>query len=322
MIPDVTFDPPSAPFRPLRLRFSLLALFIFITLICLLLAWWVQPNRVVATALFRVSSDAPTLLGGESARPDQQNFEILKKTQLALLKSHVVLNSAVRKPGIASLSIFAGEGDPVDWLQENIIVEFPQDAEILSISIRGVSENATDLTRIVDAVAKAYIDEVIYKDRAMKLSQRDLLARSLENLNKEISDKWEVYLDIARESGRGDGDSGDSFGALLMKRLDRVESELMRLEDEQLRLESGGEPENSEFYEKRIAQLRERQAELEQTITKRGEKSVELTTRKDELDRLLRVADEMASRLEKLEIESQAPLRIEQVQQAVVSQTD
>ena len=47
-------DEAAAPRPKYRLRFSLLALFVFITLVCLALAWLVQPNRVVATALFEV----------------------------------------------------------------------------------------------------------------------------------------------------------------------------------------------------------------------------------------------------------------------------
>lgn len=49
--------PPSARRLrgALRVRYSLLTLFVLTTLACHALAWWVQPRRVVATALFEVA---------------------------------------------------------------------------------------------------------------------------------------------------------------------------------------------------------------------------------------------------------------------------
>ena len=97
--------------------------------------------------------------------------------------------------------MLAGKADPVEWLQDNLAVDFPQNGEILSISLTG-DELPEDLVRLVDSVSKAYKDEVINELRQRRLANRDLLARNLENLNKEIKRKLEEYLDIARETGK------------------------------------------------------------------------------------------------------------------------
>ena len=183
----------------------------------------------------------------------------MKKTQLAMIKSYFVLNAAVRKPGIASLPILQGQADATDWLERHLEVRYPEDAEILEISLRGPEAYATDLVRIVDAVANAYSDEVLFKERSRTLSSRDIFARSLESLNKKIADKSEVYLDIAKES---DAPDEASDAALRQKAL---------------------------------------QAEL---------------------DQLQRVADEMAAKLLRMEIEANAPQRIELIQKAVASPDD
>jgi hypothetical protein len=319
MLPDATFEPAPPRQRKLRLRFSLLALLIFVTLICFGLAWLVQPTLVEATALFHVDRVKPTLLGDETRQSrDEQNFEIVKKTQIALLKSYFVLNAALRSPGVSGMPILRSQMDPVEWLQEHLEVEFPENAEILAIRLRGPEAQAQDLAQIVDAVAKAYRDEVIYAGKQRRLASRDLLARSLESLNKEIARKFEQYLDIAREADRLEGGSGKVLQELDIKRLDRVETEIMRLENEQFQAETKGGSENAEPIAKRIEQLRERQAELEQKITSRAERSVELTTRQRELDQLQRIADEMSIKLEKMDIEANAPERIRQIQPAVV----
>src|SRR5215208_5998013 len=121
-------DISDVPPRRFRLHFSLLFLLLVVTGICVLLGWYVQPERATATALFEVSSSPALRLTGDSSRPlDVNAFELLKKTQLAKLKGNYVLTSAVRRPGVANLSIFGGKPDVVDWLSENLQVSFPQD---------------------------------------------------------------------------------------------------------------------------------------------------------------------------------------------------
>ncbi|MEX2310383.1 MAG: hypothetical protein WD738_22640 [Pirellulales bacterium] len=319
MIPDATFE-PAPPQPKLRLRFSLLALLIFVTLVCLGLAWLVQPELVVATALFQVDTAAPTLLGDAALQPyDEQDYWNLQRTQIELLKSYFVMNAALRQPGIASLPYFAGRGDPVAWLQDRLEVEFPQNSEILVIRLRGPDAQANDLVQIVDAVAKAYRDEVIYEEKQRRLASRDLFARSLENLKKQTDRNYREYLDIAREAGRAESGSGQVLQEIDMKRLDRVETELLRLENEQLQAEAISDSKKVEAITQRIEQLRERQAELERKLTARAEKSVELTVRERELDQLQRIADEMSIKLEKTDIEANAPERIRQIQPAVIS---
>lgn len=177
--------------------------------------WYLFPESSSATALFQVSNEQDSLLGNQMPQT-QASFDILKKTQLALLKSNYVLKAALRPAGIASLSALAGETDPEEWLQDNLIVDFPQNGEILSITLSG-DELSTDLVLLVDAVAKAYQEEVLEKERQRRLNNRDLLARSYENLNADTKHKMEEFLDIAKESGLSDGSTRDAETELLMR---------------------------------------------------------------------------------------------------------
>ena len=95
---------------------------------------------------------------------ETQVFQILQKTQLALLKSYFVMSEAVRDPKMADLPAIAGEEDPVQWLTDQISVQFPQESEVLQISMSG-DENPEDLRTIVDAVASAYENRVVFAER-------------------------------------------------------------------------------------------------------------------------------------------------------------
>jgi hypothetical protein len=308
--------------RRFRIRFSLLALLLFVTLVCIFLAWLMQPNRVVATAIFHVSREQPTLLGDQSPQDTDTEFEITKKSQIAAIQSHFVLQAALRKPGISTLAILASREDPTAWLADNLTTEFPEEGEYLSISLEGVEEHSADLQQIVDAVAKAYSDEVLFKEKQRRLMGRDVLSSILNKLHSKIQAKWEVYAEIARESDIPQEDEAPISTQIILKQIERIESELMRLEGEQLRLQVSGETENSKFYEQRIAELKKRNEKLMKTLRNRIVGSPTLSMRKREIDGLEKIADEISTKLERLEIEANASSRIEQVQQAVVSPAD
>jgi hypothetical protein len=171
---------------------------------------------------------------------------------------------------------------------------------------------------MVDAVAKAYNDEVVNGRRQRRYASRDLLARNLEKMNAEIKRKLEDYLDIGRELGSAESGSGRMLLELDLKRLDRVEDELARLENEAFS-SSDGDAAKSKAREQRMNQLRERQAELEKKITSRAERSSGLELRQRRLEQLQRIASEMSDKLQQLDIEASSPDRIRQVQAAVPS---
>ncbi len=214
--------------------------------------------------------------------------------------------------------MFAGVSDPVNWLQEHLDVSFPQDGEILAITLHGSKEQASDLTQVVDAVAAAYKKEVLGNEKSRQLTIKDMLERSLQNLQAEIRRKYEDYIDIAKGMGRPEANGVDIVEQIAMKRLDRVDDELASLEREQLKLDSDNNSKDAKFVKQRIEQLQKRQFELEKDVVRHAEKSVELITRKNELEQLQNVANEVSMRLEKLDIDAEAPSQIRQVQAAVI----
>lgn len=282
------------------------------------LGWTLRPERVSATALFEVSRSAPNLVGTSNDRASDLNeYDIIKKTQLALLKSNFVLTSAIRDPKIGGLSLLHSQSDPVEWLQNSLTVDFPENGEILSISLSGAQGQENELVQIVDAVAKAYQEEVIEKQRAARLSSRDLLARNLDKLNVDIKRKLDEFLDIARESGRPEAGSGQVLQQLSANRLDRVEAEILRLESA-LAINSKEDSPERKAIDERITRLREQQTELAKELTHRVARSTDLEVRQRELEQLQQIAGDMSVKLQSMDIESSLPNRIVQVQPAVI----
>jgi hypothetical protein len=89
-------------------------------------------------------------------RPNDYGFsENEKQTQIAIVKSQLVLNKALNS---VPKSFVASQSDPIGWLQKNMVVEFAS-PEILRIGLRGDDPDA--LVVLVDAIRDAYVSEIL-----------------------------------------------------------------------------------------------------------------------------------------------------------------
>lgn len=193
--------------------------------------WVYFPESSSAEALFQVYSQRPTLVFKDAMPNESKDFSILQRTQVALIKSYFVLQAAVRDPGIASMSILAdtGTSDPVLWLAGELDVGFLQGSEILRISLSSDAPPA-EISKLVDAVAEAYKDEVIFQERQRRLAARDALAKSLKEVNDEFQGKLDNYHALALELGSPEAYGGDPETALLMSNVRESQKALTDLE--------------------------------------------------------------------------------------------
>jgi succinoglycan biosynthesis transport protein ExoP len=103
------------------------------------------------------------------------NFLNYQATQIALLKSRLVLNAALRDPKVAALPIVRNSPDPVQWLEREIRVEPTNSLEIVRITLSG--DNGQEVKTIVDAVVAAYLNEVVDKQKKRRRDRLDELKR-------------------------------------------------------------------------------------------------------------------------------------------------
>jgi hypothetical protein len=192
--------PESDPSRPAnRLRFSLFALFLLMTTVCLLLAWWAQPRQCTVVSLFKVDATPVALIGG-SAEIDAEEYRVFQQNQLEILKSPLVIQAAIRDPAIAALPAIATRDDPVQWIIQNLEAEILPNSEILSLRMHGPEAMSDDLRRIVDAVSRAYLNEVVFEEDRRKGVHRDALAKSLLKIQEQLKRKHEILNELKNES--------------------------------------------------------------------------------------------------------------------------
>jgi hypothetical protein len=340
-------DPSSAPLRSKRARWIWVSL-----LVTLVTAGGVAAVQVgtqleerEATALLWLARRPPRLLEITVPAPpeDRADRDEYCHTQTALARSRLVLCSALRKDEVATLPILKELADPVDWLERNVKVSFPDSPQVMQISLRA-SRHTDDLVVLVNAITQAYQQEIVERET---IHRRDRLQRL-----KEISSTFEKNVQELRKVMQlrqvmvGPGDKEILASKVEQHRAEyedaraelmRTRRELRRLRVQAAALERGG-PKGSTESEHKAKQLKLREEidflqELEKQLVLDMERlardcnqgfikeSPELPAQQRELERQEEVLKIIAKEVSLLRIEIEAGSRLIAVLPAVLRKT-
>ena len=141
-------------------------------------AWELLASKYESYAMLQVTS-APTALANQN-NPNQArtDFATYVKTTSALIKSEFVLNAALRD--IKDLPTIKAQSDPLKYLDEEILVTWQDGSEVIRVTFKGHEPN--DAKKIVDAVQKAFMAEVIQKD----VQDKQRFLKSVEDAQVEM----------------------------------------------------------------------------------------------------------------------------------------
>ena len=205
------------------------------------LMFFLIPVNHEAVALMRVRMAREELLQNRNARyASEREYATYKQTQAALMSSPYVLNAAVRSPEIQALGIISTEDHPVAYLEDELRVEFPGDSEILRVSL--AAENDKEAIKVVDAVVRAYTEEIAQSERNDVTKRLDLLRATHRNNTRTVQEMTSDIEKLASEIG-----TGDSAQAEVNQNI--AESELRNLERQKIDLEDKYMAANGELYE-------------------------------------------------------------------------
>lgn len=165
--------------------------------------WFLFPETRSATAQYEVSSSPLTLIDKGSTM-NTKEFDIFKATQLAYLKSPLVLMGALGANGgeISRFDMFRDVPEPerVEWLRDQLQVTFPSKGELLEITMAGPYPKE-DLKKVVESVCKSYYDLVIFEEQMSRTKPEQILQSSLKTIGAQVQDKMETYQSLAKDSG-------------------------------------------------------------------------------------------------------------------------
>jgi len=193
--------------------------------------WIFLPRGYEAVVWLRVRASGTLLSEGRSAE-----YDAYRKTQLQLLRSPVVLNAALRKPGISSLRMITEQDDPAAWLARTIEPVVQGDSEIMQLKFRGAV--AEETAKILNAITSCYLDDIVNKDRQDRLSRRDQLEKKFKENQTELRSRRETFNDLARTLGTRDSQEVATQRGLLMDQLGTARGRMVTAENELERLDA------------------------------------------------------------------------------------
>src|SRR5438128_7193763 len=117
------------------------------------------------TFLFRTAENVPTL--GDHQR-----------NQVAMIKSRVVLSSALKQPEVGGLTILQKWPEPIEWLEKEVQADFAVAPEIVRIALSG--DDPEELKTIVNAIRVAYCREILDKERQERVDRLTKLGQLRE----------------------------------------------------------------------------------------------------------------------------------------------
>ena len=190
---------------------------------------WLFPLSSSITALVHVQEKHTNLMEDQQ-RFSPQELEVFQETQLSLIKSQFVLQSALQRNNIAQLeAVKKEEPDPITWLQEELKVSFF--GENLMIEYNG-EENHEEMKKVVDAIIDAYKNEVLGKDQIRSGELRENLTRLHKDLSQELQDKIERYHTLAEELGGAESEIANTILNMLLNEIRQIQSQIIKKRDE------------------------------------------------------------------------------------------
>jgi hypothetical protein len=182
-------------------------------------AWFVIPTSTyIARTLIRVPPSRPYLFLTAEPIPSLEEHQ---RRQVALVKSRMVLNAALKRPGVAELSIVRSRPEPVEWLEEVVRADFSVAPSVLRITVAG--DNPADLKALVTALREAYVAEVVGKVRA----ERNKRLEFIEKMHLEYADKLRAKRAADAELRARRRPEVEMIRAFLQMQLTRFERELV-----------------------------------------------------------------------------------------------
>lgn len=124
-----------------------------------------------------------------------------QRTQVAMMKSRLVLNAALRDPKVARLQTITEQIDPVEWLEKEVQADFSVAPEVLRIVMAG--ERPEELVILVDALREAYLKEIVGREANQRRERLAKLRELREKTEDQIRTSRENQKAIEKKAGAG-----------------------------------------------------------------------------------------------------------------------
>ncbi len=290
---------PMALLHAFRRR-SALALGIAIVLVAAAApaTWILIPTTFKAQARLHVAAHAPKILFSTVDNSQDHGGDSYKRyqaTQQTLVRSHLVLAAALLDPKVARYKMIEDQVDPIDWLQQKLVVDFTFGSEVMEISLSG--NDPEEVAGLVNAVKKAYMDEVVNVDLKRRTERFDQLKKMREHYTNLLKRKRDTMRKLAESVGSNDRETLALRQQYALEHLQYLQKERLEIESQRRRIEvemkqarPRAMPEPAPLSEAELDQLVDRHPAVAELTAELAERESQLQTQMATLRRVARHA--------------------------------
>jgi len=167
--------------------------------------YFVFPIRYEATAWIQVQMNKPYYIYEEK----QRDYKSFVNTQIALMKSPLIIDKALENPRVAQRNVVKKQKDRGLWLASNLILSTQQGSEMITVAFE--TDEPEDAEEIVNSVVNAFFD--YYDAQASEwnvrmINQLNLELNRQQNAARLLQDEIRTGLQVAARHGAGPGNDG------------------------------------------------------------------------------------------------------------------
>jgi capsular exopolysaccharide synthesis family protein len=159
-------------------------------------SWFLMSPKYIAFGKVRVAFEPPNMTGGQPG--GHGDFLTYLKTQSNLIMSRPVVTSALKRDEVKRLNLEAMLGDPVQFIDKELKVEFQDSNELLTITL-GTNDPRVSLA-LVKAIIDSYMEDVIYAEKKEREERVSNLEKAFNSAKAELKSKQEALNRMASES--------------------------------------------------------------------------------------------------------------------------
>ena len=270
-------------------------------------------------ATLQIASYVPRIIFDSKSKEAGPDPEAYQRTQMALMRSNLVLIRVVSDPKIAGLPTMREQDDPVFWLQKNLQVEYTSGSMIISVSLKG--GRVQDQAPIINSLVDSYMQLIVNEEKKERITRLDYLRKLWLHYIDELKTKREMIRDMVETAGSANR-SDSAFGKervanevrALEKRRSRLRLETIEIE---AKLDVRKEAPDRAELEERLAILVNQVERIDRAVAALARQAQDLSgierdmkSEQAKADIMEATARKISNEIRAVEVELQAPPRI------------
>jgi polysaccharide biosynthesis transport protein len=160
--------------------------------------WYLMTPKYTAFATLKVLSNPQDIIWHENPASVAAQTTYVH-SQAAAFKSRRIILHALQQDEVKRLGLDSRYPDVVDWLETELKTESVDPGEFMNVTLTAM--DPSDALTVLKAVTNAYMDEVVYAEKAAKSTQLSVVEKDYTDYSAKLNRQRENFRTDAEKAG-------------------------------------------------------------------------------------------------------------------------